>query len=49
MKSIIAIAPQLKAAGKKASLIICTDGEASDGDIALAMRPLHNLPVWVRI
>ena len=48
-KNISAIAPELRAAGKKAALIICTDGEASDGDITAALRPLHNLPVWVVI
>jgi hypothetical protein len=36
-------------AGKKAALIICTDGEASDGDITAALKPLHDLPVWVVI
>jgi hypothetical protein len=49
MKQIIEIAPQLKAAGKKAALVICTDGEASDGDIASVLRKLHTLPVWVVI
>ena len=48
-KQITAIAPQLRAAGKKAALIICSDGEASDGNIVEALRPLHNLPVWVVI
>jgi hypothetical protein len=48
-KQVKAIAPDLRAAGKKASLIIYADGEASDGDIATALRPLHNLPVWVVI
>ena len=48
-KQISAIAPELRAAGKKAALIICTDGEASDGDIAAALKPLHDLPVWVVI
>jgi hypothetical protein len=48
-QQIAAIAPELKAAGKKASLIICSDGEASDGDITDALRPLNNLPVWVVI
>ena len=28
-------------------MIICTDGAASDGDVAAALKPLHNLPVWV--
>jgi hypothetical protein len=48
-KQISAIAPELRAAGKKAALIICTDGEASDGDITAALKPLHDLPVWVVI
>jgi hypothetical protein len=30
-------------------LVIATDGESSDGDIATAMRPLQSLPVWVVI
>jgi hypothetical protein len=38
---------QLRAKGQKACLIIATDGESSDGDIAEAMAPLKNLPVWV--
>lgn len=38
---------QLRAKGQKALLIIATDGEASDGNVAAAMRPLKNLPVWV--
>jgi hypothetical protein len=28
-------------------VIICTDGESTDGDVAVAMRPLKELPVWV--
>jgi len=44
---IQAMEPQLRANGHKAALIICTDGEASDGDVAAALRPLHSLPVWV--
>ena len=38
---------QLRANGHKAAVIICTDGEASDGDVAAALKPLHALPVWV--
>ena len=38
---------QLRQNGHKAAVIICTDGEASDGDVAAALRPLHDLPVWV--
>lgn len=41
--------PQLRASNQKASIIICTDGEASDGDLAEAMAPLQYLPVWVVI
>ena len=37
----------LRANGHKAAVIICTDGEASDGDITQALKPLHSLPVWV--
>ena len=40
---------QLRANGHKAAVIICTDGESSDGDVAAALKPLHNLPVWVVI
>ena len=39
----------MRAACKKAALVIFTDGEASDGDIAQALKPLHDLPVWVVI
>jgi len=39
--------PALLAAGKKAVIIIATDGEASDGDVRAALRPLKELPVWI--
>ena len=39
----------MRATCKKAALVIFTDGEASDGDIAEALKPLHDLPVWVVI
>ena len=38
---------ELRANGQKACVIIATDGEASDGDLVSAMRPLKNLPVWI--
>lgn len=44
---IRAAEPQLRASGQKACLIIATDGESSDGNIAEAMAPLKDLPVWV--
>ena len=49
VKQITAIAPSLRAACKKAVLVIFTDGEASDGDVAEALRPFNDLPVWVVI
>lgn len=44
---IAAMAPQLRANSQKACVVIMTDGESSDGDIAQAMRPLKDLPAWV--
>lgn len=41
--------PQLRANCHKAVVVIATDGESSDGNIVDAMRPLHDLPVWVVI
>jgi hypothetical protein len=41
--------PELRARGQKAAVIIATDGESSDGDMAQAMQPLQHLPVWVVI
>ena len=40
---------ELRQAGAKACVIIASDGEASDGDIGAALKPLRNLPVWVVI
>ena len=44
---ILTAEPELRACGQKACVIIATDGEASDGNIAEALRPLRALPVWV--
>lgn len=44
---ITALAPQLRAEGKRVKVVIATDGEASDGNLAVAMRPLKDLPVWL--
>jgi hypothetical protein len=33
--------------GQVASLVICTDGVSSDGDVTVAMRPLKQLPVMI--
>eukprot|EP00596_Hydrurales_sp_CCMP1899_P002650 CAMPEP_0119044152 /NCGR_PEP_ID=MMETSP1177-20130426/29073_1 /TAXON_ID=2985 /ORGANISM="Ochromonas sp, Strain CCMP1899" /LENGTH=258 /DNA_ID=CAMNT_0007013745 /DNA_START=18 /DNA_END=791 /DNA_ORIENTATION=+ len=43
------IAPQLRGAGKKAAVIICSDGEASDGNICEILKQFDTLPVWVVI
>lgn len=37
----------LESQGKKACLVIFTDGEATDGDLFETMQPLHDLPVWI--
>ena len=48
-RDIYSRADQLRANGQKACIIIATDGESSDGDVASALRPLKDLPVWVVI
>lgn len=37
----------LRSRGHKAAIIIATDGESTDGDIAAALKPLEDLPCWV--
>lgn len=46
-QQIRAVEHQLRSNGQKACVIIATDGESSDGNIAEAMAPLKDLPVWV--
>ena len=41
------MADQLKAQNQKVSLIIFTDGKASDGDVLRALKLLIGLPVWL--
>jgi hypothetical protein len=41
--------PVLRANAQKAVVIIVTDGEASDGDVMQALRPLQDLPAWLVI
>jgi hypothetical protein len=43
------MAPELRARNQKVSLTIATDGQASDGDVASALRDLVSLPVWTVI
>ena len=47
IEKIRSMEQHLRASGQKACVIIATDGESSDGDIATAMRPMQALPVWV--
>ena len=46
---IRAAAPSLRAAGKTVTVIVASDGEASDGDVAQALAPLVGLPCSVVI
>jgi hypothetical protein len=41
------IETSLRNSNQRAAVIICTDGQSTDGDVAEAMRPLQDLPVWV--
>mmetsp|Transcript_114806 Transcript_114806/g.161245 ORF Transcript_114806/g.161245 Transcript_114806/m.161245 type:complete len:382 (+) Transcript_114806:30-1175(+) len=40
---------QLRTNGKRVVVVIASDGEATDGNIAHALAPLKDLPVWVVI
>lgn len=37
----------LRACGKRVVVVIASDGAATDGDVAEALRPLRELPVWL--
>ncbi len=39
----------LRSNNQRAAVIIATDGEATDGNITEALRPLEKLPVWLVI
>ena len=45
--AIRGVEAQLRSNGQVATVIICTDGEASDGNIADALKPLKSMPVQV--
>jgi hypothetical protein len=49
VRQITEIAPDLRANNQKACVIIATDGESTDGNIAQALKPLERLPAWVVI
>lgn len=40
-------APALRASGQRAVMVIASDGAATDGDVARALQPLRDLPVWL--
>ena len=39
----------LRQTGRKALIVIATDGVSTDGDVRRALEPLQNLPAWVVI
>lgn len=39
--------PRLRQEKQRVAVIIATDGECTDGNLADAMVPLKDLPVWV--
>lgn len=47
VRSIQSIADVLRANNQKVTVMIATDGESSDGNVADALRPLTNMPVLV--
>jgi hypothetical protein len=53
MREVIAqiriLEPTLRALNQKACVVILTDGESSDGDLAATMQALRTLPVWTVI
>lgn len=46
---IQSLAESLRAKSQRACVMIASDGAASDGDVATALRPLKDLPAWVVI
>ena len=45
--SIRATAADLRRRGRRACVVIASDGAATDGDVETALRPLRDLPAWV--
>jgi hypothetical protein len=49
VENIKSIESELRDRHKRAAVIIATDGESTDGDVARALKPLEKLPVWLVI
>jgi len=49
MEDLRAAAPALRAANRSACVIVASDGESSDGDVAQALRALESLPCRVQV
>lgn len=49
VSKISLIEEDLRSSGRKACVIVATDGEPTDGDLVEAMRPLQQLPCWLVI
>jgi hypothetical protein len=49
IRQIEGMASELRARNQKACVVIASDGESTDGDVAAALRPLERLPAWVVI
>jgi hypothetical protein len=47
VESILSVADVLKANNQKVTVMIATDGESSDGNVADALRPLTNVRAWL--
>lgn len=43
VQCILSVEQELRARGQKAVVMIATDGESSDGNVAEALRPLTNV------
>ena len=47
VQAVKAMSKTLKSNGQRAAVIILTDGEATDGSVAAALKPLEELPVFM--
>lgn len=47
VQAIEKMAPEMRKLKKKAAVVICSDGESSDGKVSRALEPLRNLPAFV--